>query len=290
MGLLLPRAPATLVSRIVVSTVCREPIVCKRVNAHTASVRAALGLRESHGEETDGHTVNRPALGERQSPLRRLVRPPLRLPGSGAGAQPPRDAGDHAGTVPGRGQRSARGLLDRHGLRRRPPRRPGLADVQLGPRRLRPRQTVVARRHPGARRSPVAPQLQAADQPVLHRGDGRALRATHARPRDPAHRRLHRARLLRLHGRLRHAVPRPGVLRPGAERTGRPAPRAQRESGGGVHPHQPGRARTPRPGCSGGSASSSRRGGRSHPAAMSSTRSLRPTSKAGPSPTRRSSG
>ena len=143
--------------------------------------------------------------------------------------------------VPRRAQRPTRRLLGRHRLRGRPPGRPGLADVQLRARCLGTRETLVARRHPRARRPAVAPELQAGDQPLLHRGRRGALRGSHPRPRHPAHRRLHRARLVRLHGRLRPPVPRPRLLRPGAERARRSTLGAQRQGGRGLDPHQPAR-------------------------------------------------
>ncbi len=52
------------------------------------------------------------------------------------------------------------------------------------------------------------------------------------RPRHPADRRVRRGRQLRLHGRLRPALPRPGLLRPRARR---PARRGGRDQPAGHH-------------------------------------------------------
>ena len=56
--------------------------------------------------------------------------------------------------------------------------------------------------HPaGHRRPAAAARVQAADQPLLHAGRRRAVGGRHPGARDPAHRRLRRARRVRLHGR-----------------------------------------------------------------------------------------
>ena len=206
-------------------------------------------------------------------------------------ADAPRDARRPARRPPGRLERGARRLLGRDPLRGRAARRPGLADVQLGRGRQRPGAAGAGERHPRGDGPAAAPRVQAAHQRLVH-ADGRGpLRGRHPGARHPPDRRLRRGRPVRVHGRVRPAAARPGVLRAGAARPARRGrPRSTSWPPSASTPGHPQRAEAWQGMAAWiGELVATRAPGAAADAATSSTPCSPPRSRAGRSPTTRSS-
>ena len=225
---------------------------------------------------------------------RRLVRPPLRPPRSGAGARsstrrwPACATGTRSPTAT-----STEGywVVTRHDDVLRVAQDWQTFSSAHGV--SVPQDRSTRRRHPRAHRSAAAEELPPGHQRLLHAAGRRPV--TSDRRRDLVTRLIDgfiERRLVRLHGRLRPAVPRPRLLRPDAQRTGRPARSSStRRSMAATNPTNPDAGEAV--GSTLNTWIADVRGDatrRSHPAAMSSTRSSAPTSTAGRSPNRRSSG